>query len=205
MTTPRLSPTLFRVELVSLGLRHLLGWILMSAALEKALHRQGFQETLQRYPGVSARTSRRLALALPAVELVIASALFTGLWYREAAFVLAILLAVFSIAILGAMRRGVLQDCGCGGVLPVASVGGAHLLVNVLLATAAAIVSVISQTTAALEAPKLLAPVSAEQVTPASALVVGTAMSAAVSLWAFKSIAQVKELRIRLDTVRMGG
>jgi uncharacterized membrane protein YphA (DoxX/SURF4 family) len=55
-----------------------------------------------------------VAVTLPWVELLVGLSLITGLWRREAAFVVALLLLVFVLAVGSTLWRGIdIQNCGC--------------------------------------------------------------------------------------------
>jgi putative oxidoreductase len=55
-----------------------------------------------------------LAVVLPWVELLAGLALILGLWRREAAWLAALLLTVFIIAVSTTLVRGIdIQNCGC--------------------------------------------------------------------------------------------
>jgi putative oxidoreductase len=56
-----------------------------------------------------------LALALPPFEIICGMLLIVGIWRRPAALGIALLLAIFLIAIAAALARGLTIDCGCFG------------------------------------------------------------------------------------------
>jgi len=56
-----------------------------------------------------------VALALPPLEVILATALLVGRWRRQAAFGLAVLGTVFLVALISAAARGLPVECACFG------------------------------------------------------------------------------------------
>ena len=60
---------------------------------------------------------RFFAVYIPWLELILGLCLLTGLLYRAAALLFALLISGFTVAILSVMARGIEIDCGCFGLL----------------------------------------------------------------------------------------
>ena len=70
-----------------------------------------------------------VAVVLPSTEVVAGLFLLTGVWLRAAAVLVTALMAMFAIAIVSALARGLNIECGCFG-----TVGGRHIgLVNLAI------------------------------------------------------------------------
>ena len=85
------------------------------AAVAKIADPPGFAHEIYNYRLLPAAAVNALALVLPWLELLTGAALFFGLWRREAAGMLGVLLLVF----IGALSINLAQkhpvDCGCFG------------------------------------------------------------------------------------------
>jgi putative oxidoreductase len=86
------------------------------AAVSKIADPPGFAHEIHNYGLVPTALVGAFALVLPWLELVTGVALFLGLWRREAAGLLAILLVVFVGALGINLVRKHPVDCGCFGV-----------------------------------------------------------------------------------------
>jgi uncharacterized membrane protein YphA (DoxX/SURF4 family) len=95
-----------------LGLRLVLAAVFAIAAAGKSVDRQGTRAAVVRF-GIPPRLATLGAVALPAVEAVLAVGLVVGATARWAAAGSALVLAAFSVALLRARD----QDCGCFGAL----------------------------------------------------------------------------------------
>jgi uncharacterized membrane protein YphA (DoxX/SURF4 family) len=86
------------------------------AGVAKIADPPGFAHEIHNYRLVPAAAVSALALVLPWLELLAGVALFLGLWRRESAGLLAVLLVVFMGALGINLARGHPIDCGCFGV-----------------------------------------------------------------------------------------
>ena len=96
-------------------LRILIAALFLFAAISKLLDPSSFAQQIANYqltpwPGTSA-----LAVFLPALELCVGICLLFGRWESGALVWLAVLLVIFSGALLSAILRGLSIDCGCFG------------------------------------------------------------------------------------------
>jgi uncharacterized membrane protein YphA (DoxX/SURF4 family) len=96
-------------------LRILIAALFLFAAITKLFDPGSFAQQIANYqltpwPGTAA-----LAVFLPALELCVGICLLFGRWESGALVWLAILLVIFSGALLSAIVRGLSIDCGCFG------------------------------------------------------------------------------------------
>ncbi len=99
--------------------RLLLAGLFIYAAWPKLLDPMSFARSITNYkvelPVVGLDYAYLTAMFLPALEGVAAVCLFVPKFRRGAAFVVAFLLALFTVLILQAVLRGLNIDCGCFG------------------------------------------------------------------------------------------
>jgi uncharacterized membrane protein len=96
-------------------LRVLIAALFLFAAISKLFDPSSFAQQIANYqltpwPGTAA-----LAVFLPALELCVGICLLFGRWESGALVWLAVLLVIFSGALLSAIVRGLSIDCGCFG------------------------------------------------------------------------------------------
>jgi len=89
--------------------------VFVVAGLGKMLDANGFATVISHYQMLPARMIYGAALAVPAIEVVGALALFCGVLVRGTLVVLNILMAAFLCAMGLAMARGLDVTCGCFG------------------------------------------------------------------------------------------
>lgn len=103
-----------RVQLV---LRLLLGAFFVYASLDKIASPAGFARIVYQWQVAGPVPSNLVAVTLPWVELVAGLLLIVGVWRREAALVVALMLVVFLGAAASVLARGIdVQNCGCVSV-----------------------------------------------------------------------------------------
>jgi putative oxidoreductase len=90
-----------------------LGAIFLVAALPKIADPPSFAHMIYNYRAVPGSAVNALALVMPWVEFLAGLALILGVWRREAAMVVGLLLLVFIAAIAFNLARGHAVDCGC--------------------------------------------------------------------------------------------
>jgi putative oxidoreductase len=110
------SPALNRSRLLLLILRLGLGALFVVAGGLKLRDPAAFAQEIANYQLLPA-LAPYLALALPTIEIVagVALLLLPAPWQRAAALALAGLLAMFTVATLAVVVRGVNIECGCFG------------------------------------------------------------------------------------------
>lgn len=109
----RISPKVLRA--IEYACRLLLAGVFVLAAYEKLQDPYAFAASTYAYRIVPAPVATAVGIAMPAVEMVAAFALVTGIFWRGGAVVLGGLLLVFVIALFQAILRGIDIDCGCFG------------------------------------------------------------------------------------------
>jgi uncharacterized membrane protein YphA (DoxX/SURF4 family) len=123
-----------------------LGAVFLYASLDKIAQPGDFARIVYHYQviGPSARLgyvpANVFAVALPWAEALAGLLLIAGVWRREAAAVVSVLLVMFLVAVGSALNRGIdIENCGCFTVEGAGRQAGLWLLVGdaALLAVAA--------------------------------------------------------------------
>ncbi len=100
-----------RLQLV---LRLLLGGFFVYASLDKIESPAAFARIVYQWQVAGPVPSNLVAVTLPWIELLAGGLLVAGVWRREAALVIALLLAVFLAAAGSVLARGIdVENCGC--------------------------------------------------------------------------------------------
>ena len=103
-----------RVQIV---LRLLLGAFFVYASLDKIASPPAFAKAVYQWQVGGPVPSNLVAVTLPWVELLAGFLLVVGVWRREAALVIALLLVVFIVAAASVLARGIdVLNCGCVSV-----------------------------------------------------------------------------------------
>jgi uncharacterized membrane protein YphA (DoxX/SURF4 family) len=103
-----------RVQLV---FRLLLGGFFVFASLDKIWSPAAFAKIVYQWQVVGPVPSNLVAVTLPWVELLAGLLLLAGVWKRESALVVALMLVVFLVAAGSVMARGIdVENCGCVSV-----------------------------------------------------------------------------------------
>lgn len=102
-------------EWVSLILRLIIGGVFLAAALPKLADPLAFAHNVRAYELLNVPASRWVAVILPFVELALGVLLIAGIWVETATVMAAGLFAVFSVAIVSALMRGLTIECSCFG------------------------------------------------------------------------------------------
>jgi len=121
--------------------RYALAVIFGHSGAVKMIDIADFRLAVRNYDLVPARLLSAFAIGLPAAELACAGLLIAGVLTGPAAAVLAVMLAVFVFAISVNLLRGRTFSCGCSGKTS-SDITWRHVIVNSVLAIAAALVSV---------------------------------------------------------------
>jgi uncharacterized membrane protein YphA (DoxX/SURF4 family) len=115
-----------------------IGVLFALAALAKLGNLQGFALQLHNFRIVPIPLENLFALSLPWIELVAALALVLGIQARGAAYVATGLMAIFTLAVVAALVRGLDIECGCFGTADGSRVGLVKVAQNLgMLALAA--------------------------------------------------------------------
>jgi uncharacterized membrane protein YphA (DoxX/SURF4 family) len=87
------------------------------ASLDKIADPAGFARIVYQWQTLGPVPSNLVAVILPWIELLAGLLLIAGVWKREAAAVVAVLLVVFIVAAVGVLVRGIdVDNCGCTSV-----------------------------------------------------------------------------------------
>jgi len=106
-----------RTPRLHLLLRALLGVVFVYASLGKIADPAGFARIVYQWQVLGPVASNVVAVTLPWVELVAGLLLIVGIWKRDAAAVVAVLLVVFIVAAVFVLARGIdVDNCGCTSV-----------------------------------------------------------------------------------------
>jgi uncharacterized membrane protein YphA (DoxX/SURF4 family) len=124
-----------RKEIIFL-LRIVVGVTFLYASFDKILNPGQFAIAVRGYQIIPVSASNFFALALAWAEFVSGALLLLGLFTRQAAAAIAMLLSMFVVAILAVMVRGIVIDCGCFASDGGARVGALLLVRNAFLLTA---------------------------------------------------------------------
>jgi uncharacterized membrane protein YphA (DoxX/SURF4 family) len=133
------SPAVLRISRTILGI--LIAW----AALAKLADVPAFAAQIHNFRIVPIWSENLVAITLPWVELVAALALLLGIQARSGAFVVTVLLAVFTLAVGAALVRGLDIACGCFGTADATRVGYGKLLQNTGMLAVAAVAALRDQ------------------------------------------------------------
>jgi uncharacterized membrane protein YphA (DoxX/SURF4 family) len=99
---------------LQLLLRLVLGGFFVFASLDKIAHPAAFARIVYQWQVAGPVPSNLVAVTLPWVEILAGGLLILGLWRRESALVIALLLAVFLAAAGSVLARGIdVENCGC--------------------------------------------------------------------------------------------
>jgi uncharacterized membrane protein YphA (DoxX/SURF4 family) len=99
---------------VQLALRLLLGAFFVYASLDKIASPAAFAKAVYLWQVGGPVPSNLVAVTLPWIELLAGLLLVLGVWRREAALVVALLLLVFVVAATSVIARGIdVENCGC--------------------------------------------------------------------------------------------
>jgi uncharacterized membrane protein YphA (DoxX/SURF4 family) len=106
-------------------LRLLLGGLFVYASLDKIADPPAFARIVYQWQVLGPVPSNLVAVILPWLEALAGVLLLAGIWRREAALVVALLLVVFLAAAGSVMARGIdVENCGCTSVAAKAEAGG---------------------------------------------------------------------------------
>ncbi len=95
--------------------RIVLAAVFVLAAYEKLQDPYAFASSTYAYRVVPPQVAIAVGIAMPAVEIIAAFALLSGLFWRGGALILGGLLLAFVVALFQAILRGIDIDCGCFG------------------------------------------------------------------------------------------
>ena len=103
------------VNAAVLVVRVVLGAIFVVAGASKVGHAAEFAQQIAAFRLLPQPVIAPMALLLPFLEILLGGYLVIGLFSRIAAWIAALLLLVFDVAIASAVVRGISASCGCFG------------------------------------------------------------------------------------------
>lgn len=112
-----------------------LALVFLSAGIDKIFHFDGFINALATYVVVPAAAARYLALPVILSEIWVGLGLLVPRWRRTAALAAAVLLAVFTVALVVNLHHSPGSVCGCWFTLTLGRATRLHVLQNVILLT----------------------------------------------------------------------
>jgi uncharacterized membrane protein YphA (DoxX/SURF4 family) len=98
---------------LALGIRLVIGLLLLAAGAVKVADRRGFRDALRGYELLPDPLNAVAVVVVPALELALGSALLLGIYVHESGLAAAALLAAFTAWLVIALSRGKTVDCGC--------------------------------------------------------------------------------------------
>ncbi len=131
---------LLRHPWLHVALRLLLGGFFVYASLDKIAAPAAFARIVYQWQIVGPGAGNLVAVILPWVEALAGLLLIAGIWKRESALLIGLMLAVFIGAAVSVLVRGIdVENCGCTSVSGKAGSVGLFLVGRnaVLLAVAA--------------------------------------------------------------------
>lgn len=93
--------------------RIVMGAVFLYASYDKILHPQAFAEAVYNYQILPDAAVNAAALALPFIEMLAGLCLIAGVWLPGSATLAALLMAVFTAALIFNQLRGLDVHCGC--------------------------------------------------------------------------------------------
>jgi uncharacterized membrane protein YphA (DoxX/SURF4 family) len=117
------------------------GLVLAWAGLAKIGDPQAFAEQVHNFRILPVALENLAAMTLPWVEVVASLALLLGVRSRAAAVLATALLAVFTVAVLAAIYRGLDIECGCFGTSDSTHVGWVKVAQNLGMLALAGVAS----------------------------------------------------------------
>ena len=118
-------PVLVRVCRIAIGV------LFGLAGLAKLGDLGSFADQVHNFRIVPVPVEHLVALTLPWIEVVAALALILGIRARAAAVLVTALMAVFTLAVIAALARGLDFECGCFGTADATRVGAVKVVQNV--------------------------------------------------------------------------
>lgn len=111
------APAMLRSPRLHLALRLLLGLVFVAASLPKIGDPAGFARIVYQWQALPPVPANVLAVVLPWVELVAGLLLVAGVWRKDAALVVGLLLVMFLGAAAFVLASGIdVENCGCTSV-----------------------------------------------------------------------------------------
>lgn len=133
------------------GIRIVLGFLFILAAIEKIAQPEEFAKAITNYRLLPNATVNVFAIVLPWVELLAGLSIFVGLLTRGSSIIITFLLGVFILAIAISLARGLDISCGCFGTADARKVGWITLGEDLLMLLGSLLLYYFPSTFAAVE------------------------------------------------------
>jgi uncharacterized membrane protein YphA (DoxX/SURF4 family) len=161
------------LDVLAVCVRFVLAAVFLLAGWAKLLRLTAFEDSVRAYRLLPNRLVRPVARLLPAIEILLGATLLLGVGLRPASVAVAVLLALFTAAIVWALMRRRDIACGCFGTSGPERIGPRLVIRNMLLLAAALVLA--SQAPTGLAVDGVLAGESAPPSEDALAIAIGTA------------------------------
>ncbi len=119
-------------DIASLLFRLFVGVIFIQASIYKIAEPEEFAKAITYYKALPVAAVNIMAIVLPWLELFTGAMLVLGVFSRSNAFIIAIMLLVFIVAISQALARGIDISCGCFRAEGGERIGGGLLFRDVI-------------------------------------------------------------------------
>ncbi len=123
----------FSNKYLLLLIRVFISFIFIYASIEKISNPQEFSQAIANYKILPTSFVNIFALTLPWVELISGILLLFGVSVKENSFIITALLAIFIVAIIVSLLRGLDINCGCFGTINGSKVGLTKILEDTIL------------------------------------------------------------------------
>jgi uncharacterized membrane protein YphA (DoxX/SURF4 family) len=100
-------------DLLSLAFRLIVGVVFVYASLYKIVEPEQFAKSITYYKAMPVSLINLMAVILPWLELITGILLIVGVFSRSNAFIIAVMLLIFIVAISQALLRDIDISCGC--------------------------------------------------------------------------------------------
>jgi putative oxidoreductase len=113
----RVTKVFLNNRLVHFGVRLILGGIFIYASIDKIAYPEEFRQIVNSYNILPIKIVGIFSLALPLLELFLGTLLIINLITRLSSIIIALLLIVFTIALISKYLGGGISNCGCFSIL----------------------------------------------------------------------------------------
>jgi putative oxidoreductase len=152
------------------GVRIVLGFVFVYAALEKIFQPEAFARDISYYRLLPNLLLNLFAIILPWIELLAGLFLLVGVLTRGSALVISSLLVLFGVAIAVSLARGLDISCGCFGTASARKVGWTTLGEDLLMLAGSVLLYYMPSTFASLESYLRKTALISDSSSPQSAL-----------------------------------
>lgn len=105
--------TLIKSDITALLFRLIVGVVFIYASIYKIAEPELFAKSISYYKAMPIELVNIMAIIMPWLELFTGTMLILGVFSRSNSFLIAVMLAIFIVAITQALMRGIDISCGC--------------------------------------------------------------------------------------------